>query len=129
MTAIMDDVIGWTGFCVTGACIPWCGFTVQVRVPLPRATHLLCMVLLASLLTYASFASSLPPQVNTSLKAPVVVNSWLRVEGEITAVERRKVHVSARLVGMQQIDHEAGEGAGLKEVVHCEANGLLVLKK
>ena len=57
------------------------------------------------------------------------MNSWLRVEGEITAVERRKVHVSARLVGMQQMEHEDGGGPEMKEIVHCEANGLLVLKK
>ena len=31
MTALMDDVVGWTGFCATGTCIPWSGFTAQVR--------------------------------------------------------------------------------------------------
>lgn len=35
MTALMDDVIGWTGFCVTGSCVPWCGFTVQVSTTSP----------------------------------------------------------------------------------------------
>ena len=30
----MDDIIGWTGFCVTGICIPWSGFTVQVNTSL-----------------------------------------------------------------------------------------------
>mmetsp|Transcript_14988 Transcript_14988/g.28203 ORF Transcript_14988/g.28203 Transcript_14988/m.28203 type:complete len:252 (+) Transcript_14988:166-921(+) len=31
MCSIMDDVIGWVGFCATGQCIPWSGFTVQVN--------------------------------------------------------------------------------------------------
>ena len=39
MCALMDDIIGWTGFCVSGECVPWSGFTVQVNtrlsVPVP----------------------------------------------------------------------------------------------
>lgn len=31
MCSILDDIIGWTGFCATGRCIPWSGFTVQVN--------------------------------------------------------------------------------------------------
>jgi len=27
----MDDIIGWSGFLVTGDCLPWSGFTVQVN--------------------------------------------------------------------------------------------------
>ena len=34
MTALMDDVIGWCGFCAEGTCKPWCGFTVQVDTSL-----------------------------------------------------------------------------------------------
>ena len=89
MCAVMDDVIGWVGFCVTGECVPWSGFTVQV---------------------------------NTSLQAPVSVGSWLRVEGTITAVERRKVSVKASLVS-------PAVGDGQPEVVHCVAEGLFVVKK
>ena len=88
MTSVMDDVIGWVGFCVTGQCVPWCGFTVTV---------------------------------NVSLKNPVPVGSWLRVEGVITAVERRKVHVKASLV--------APACNGEDEKVHCTADGLFILKK
>lgn len=36
MTSVMDDVIGWTAFHVTGTCIPWSGFTAQVNVSLRR---------------------------------------------------------------------------------------------
>ena len=84
MCAVMDDVIGWVGFCVSGTCVPWCGFTVQV---------------------------------NTSLQSPVAVGSWLRVEGTITAVERRKVRVKSTLVN---------PASG---VVHCSAEGLFILNK
>ena len=30
MCAVMDDAIGWMGFCASGECRPWEGFTVQV---------------------------------------------------------------------------------------------------
>ena len=36
MCSIMDDVIGWTGFCVTGECKPWTGFTVQINTNLMK---------------------------------------------------------------------------------------------
>jgi len=36
MTSVMDDVIGWTSFCVSGKCVPWSGFTAQVNVSLKR---------------------------------------------------------------------------------------------
>lgn len=36
MCAIMDDVIGWTGFCESGQCIPWSGYTVQVDTTLKK---------------------------------------------------------------------------------------------
>ena len=88
MCTIMDDVIGWTGFCVGGTCTPWSGFTVQI---------------------------------NTKLQAPIEVGSWLRVEGEIIGVERRKVSVRASLTA------PATEKSG--EVVHCTAEGLFLLKK
>ena len=83
MCSLMDDVIGWTGFCATGVCKPWSGFTVQI---------------------------------NTSLKKPVEVGSWLRLEGEIVKIEGRKVSVKACLLSV--------DGA-----IHCEAEGLVVLKK
>lgn len=36
MTSVMDDVIGWNAFLVTGSCRPWTGFTVQVNTNLVR---------------------------------------------------------------------------------------------
>ena len=34
MCTVMDDIIGWVGFCVSGQCKPWSGFTVQVNTTL-----------------------------------------------------------------------------------------------
>lgn len=34
MCSVMDDIIGWTGFCASGQCVPWSGFTVQVNTNL-----------------------------------------------------------------------------------------------
>ena len=36
MCSIMDDAIGWIGFCVTGKCKPWTGFTVQINTSLMK---------------------------------------------------------------------------------------------
>lgn len=32
--AIMDDAIGWMGFCASGECKPWSGYTVQINTSL-----------------------------------------------------------------------------------------------
>lgn len=34
MCSVMDDVIGWVAFCVTGQCQAWTGFTVQINTAL-----------------------------------------------------------------------------------------------
>jgi acyl-coenzyme A thioesterase PaaI-like protein len=36
MCSLMDDVIGWAAFLVTGKCCPWTGFTVQINSSLQR---------------------------------------------------------------------------------------------
>ena len=45
MAAVLDDVIGWAGFCATGECRPWSGYTVQInssfRKPIPVDNYLL----------------------------------------------------------------------------------------
>lgn len=35
--ALMDDVIGWMGFCVSGSVRPWSGYTVQVNTALRKS--------------------------------------------------------------------------------------------
>lgn len=50
MCSIMDDIIGWTGFCASGRCLPWSGYTVQVNtklmkpVPVGRVLLLECRI-------------------------------------------------------------------------------------
>mmetsp|Transcript_18790 Transcript_18790/g.33144 ORF Transcript_18790/g.33144 Transcript_18790/m.33144 type:complete len:226 (+) Transcript_18790:68-745(+) len=36
MCSLLDDVIGWVAFLVTGECRPWTGFTVQINSSLKR---------------------------------------------------------------------------------------------
>lgn len=36
MCSLLDDVIGWAAFLVTGECRPWTGFTVQINSSLKR---------------------------------------------------------------------------------------------
>jgi len=63
-------------------------------------------------------------QVNVALKRPIPVGSYLKIVGEITKFEGRKVWVHAKLVVPD--DDEDGED---KEVLHCDAEGLVLLKK
>jgi hypothetical protein len=65
-------------------------------------------------------------QVNVALKRPIPVGSYLKIVGEITKFEGRKVWVHAKLVGEKNDDDEDGED---KEVLHCDAEGLVLLKK
>ena len=89
MCALMDDVIGWCGFCASGTCEPWSGFTVQI---------------------------------DTSLRAPVAVGAWLRVEATIVRREGRKVWVEASLSDPLA----CSDG---RPRVHCEAKGLFLITK
>lgn len=92
MTSVMDDIIGWTAFHVTGQCLPWSGFTAQINVKLQR---------------------------------PVAVDTYLKIVGTIIKWEGRKVWVHARLVGGMCSEEEDAAG----EIVHCTAEGLVILKK
>lgn len=90
MTSVMDDVIGWTAFVVSGECRPWSGFTAQV---------------------------------NVTLRKPITVGSYLKIEGRVTRCDGRKVWIAARLVAV------GGDDGGEGEVVHCTAEGLAILKR
>jgi hypothetical protein len=35
--ALMDDAIGWLGFCISGKVLPWSGYTVQVNTSLKKS--------------------------------------------------------------------------------------------
>jgi hypothetical protein len=45
MCAVLDDVVGWCAFCVTGTVLPWSGYTVQLnttlRAPVPVGSRTL----------------------------------------------------------------------------------------
>lgn len=36
LCALMDDCVGWLGFCVGGKCEPWSGYTVQIDTTLKK---------------------------------------------------------------------------------------------
>ena len=61
--------------------------------------------------------SGFTAQVNVSLKRPIPVGSYLKIFGEITKVERRKVWITSYLV------------SGNDDQVYCTAEGLAILKK
>mmetsp|Transcript_7821 Transcript_7821/g.11969 ORF Transcript_7821/g.11969 Transcript_7821/m.11969 type:complete len:217 (+) Transcript_7821:310-960(+) len=57
-------------------------------------------------------------QINTSLRKPIPVDTWLLVSGAITKVERRKITISAKLMDPTNDD-----------AIHAEGDGLVVLNK
>ena len=61
-------------------------------------------------------------QVNVSLKRPIPVGSYLKIVGEITKFEGRKVWVHAMLLGEKKNEED-------DEVLYCDAEGLVILKK
>ena len=63
-------------------------------------------------------------QVNTSLKKPIRVDSFLLVKATITNVERRKVSIFAEL-----IDPAEESGEDNNENIHAIGEGLVVLNK
>mmetsp|Transcript_32681 Transcript_32681/g.75237 ORF Transcript_32681/g.75237 Transcript_32681/m.75237 type:complete len:94 (+) Transcript_32681:246-527(+) len=84
MCSLMDDIVGWCAFLVTGRCAPWTGFTVQV---------------------------------NTSLRRPIPVQTFLLAQAEIVKMERRKVSIEATLS-----DPTA-------DVIHAKGNGLVIMNR
>lgn len=51
MCALMDDVVGWLGFCSDGNLKPWCGFTVQIDTSLKKAVHVGSLLRLEATIT------------------------------------------------------------------------------
>jgi acyl-coenzyme A thioesterase PaaI-like protein len=49
--SIMDDVLGWTAFCVTGQVRPWSGYTVQINTQLLRPIPVNSCVYVAGTIT------------------------------------------------------------------------------
>ena len=67
--------------------------------------------------------SGFTAQVNISLKCPIAVGSYLKIVGTITKREGRKVSIQSQLL-------HVGEGNdGVDDVVHCTAEGLVILKR
>lgn len=48
MCSVMDDVIGWVGFMVTGKCLPWTGFTVQINTSLEKPIPVLSTLMIVA---------------------------------------------------------------------------------
>ena len=89
--SIMDDVLGWTAFCVTGQVLPWSGYTVQI---------------------------------NTQLRRPIPVDSFVYVSGTITSVVRRKVFISAQLYDVPKTSSREED-----QILYATCEGIVVLNK
>jgi acyl-coenzyme A thioesterase PaaI-like protein len=51
MTAVMDDVIGWVGFCAQNVVRPWSGYTVQVNCKLQQPVSVESILLVRGRIT------------------------------------------------------------------------------
>lgn len=83
MCSVMDDIIGWTGFCVSGKCIPWSGFTVQVNCNLLK-----------------------PVQVGKILRLDCVIDKVERRKVFVSAV----LHDPENTLNTESCVHAKGEG-------------------
>lgn len=75
MCSIMDDIVGWIAFCVTGSCRPWTGFTVQVNTALTKPVKVNSTLLLQAEITKVErrkvfvFAKLIDPAENNAVHA------------------------------------------------------------
>ena len=51
MCSVLDDVVGWCSFMVTGQCIPWSGFTVQINTSLKKPIIVNSILLVVAVVT------------------------------------------------------------------------------
>lgn len=51
MCSVLDDVIGWCAFLVTGVCRPWSGFTVQINTSLKKPVKVNSTLLVRATIT------------------------------------------------------------------------------
>jgi hypothetical protein len=112
MCALMDDAVGWMGFCITGEPRGWTGYTVQVTSRLILADQLHDALSHEDQLTRIINHS----QIDTSLKKSVTVGSTLKLEAWVERREgARKIWICAKLSDPAD------------DTVHCTARGLFLL--
>ena len=107
--SIMDDVIGWTAFCA----------------PLSNTTN-------NNDTTNTNDGAACTPwsgytvQINTTLRRPIPIDSYLYVQGVITNIVRRKVYVTATLYRPTGHDEDAA-AAPDQRIVYATAEGIVVM--
>jgi len=105
MCSVLDDVIGWAGFCATGTCRPWTGFTVQINSALRQ-----------------------PIAVGSVL---LVQANIVSIERRKVSVRARIVN-PGRLSGKPDGDGDDGDHNNdgfAKGLVHAEGDGLVILNR
>ena len=103
MTAVMDDIIGWTAFCVTGRCIPWSGYTVQINVTLKHPVQVGSYLILRGTI------------VNWDGKRKVWVEATLFSNGICSSSDK-----------MKKVENKCSDDDD-EEIVYCTAEGLVLL--
>jgi acyl-coenzyme A thioesterase PaaI-like protein len=110
MTAVMDDIIGWTAFCVTGQCIPWSGYTVQINVTLKHPVQIGSYLILRGTI------------VNWDGKRKVWVEATLFSNGSSSSSSS-----SGSSDEMKKVENNENNCSDDEEIVYCTAEGLVIL--
>lgn len=108
MTAVMDDIIGWTAFCVTGQCKPWSGYTVQINVTLKHPVQIGSYLILRGTI------------VNWDGKRKVWVQATLFSNGSSSSS-------SGSSDEMKMVENNENNCSDDEEIVYCTAEGLVIL--
>ena len=121
MTAVMDDVIGWTAFCVTGQCIPWSGYTVQVNVTLKHPVQIGSYLILRG--TIVKWDGGRKVWVKTILFS----NSSTSSTSSSSSDERKEVKNNENNYDDKKEEEEEKKEKDDEEIVYCTAEGLVLL--
>jgi hypothetical protein len=119
MTAVMDDIIGWTAFCVTGQCIPWSGFTVQVNVTLKHPVQI------GSYLILRGTIASWDGRRKVWVKSTLFSNSSSISRDEMKEVKSNENNCNDD--DKEEDEKKKKEDKDDEEIVYCTAEGLVLL--
>ena len=110
MTSVMDDVVGWTAFHVTGTCRPWSGYTAQVNVTLAR-----------------------PVEVDSYLTVSGRIVKWegrkVWIRSKLVSTREEEDDENENDENDENDENENENESSSEEIVHCTAEGLVILMK
>ena len=88
MCSVMDDIVGWVAFCITGKVRPWSGYTVQVNTKLQAPVPIHSFVSLVAVVdrverrkVYVTATLSSETTVHATCEGLVILNRGVLSDG------------------------------------------------